>query len=48
MFLSPTALRAEVLQYSSQGPTAGEVSQGTRTAGNQQGMVPGTWGTQVK
>lgn len=36
------ALRAEVLQYSSQGPTAGKICQGARTAGNQEGMVPGT------
>lgn len=42
-FLSPTALRAEVLQYSSQGPTTGKVSQRARTAGNQESMVAGTW-----
>lgn len=33
------ALREEVLQYSSQGPTVGKVSHGTRTAGNQEVMV---------
>lgn len=32
-----------MLQYPSQGPTAGKVSQGARTAGNQESMVPGTW-----
>lgn len=39
----PTALGAEVLQDASQGPAAGQVSQGPRTAGNQEGVVPGTW-----
>lgn len=39
---SPTALRAEVLQDAGQGPTAGQVGQGARTAGNQERMVPGT------
>lgn len=32
-----------MLQYPSQGPTAGKVSEGARTAGNQESMVPGTW-----
>lgn len=32
-----------MLQDASQGPAAGQVSQGPRTAGNQEGVVPGTW-----
>lgn len=36
------ALRVEVLQDSGQRPTASQVSQGPRTAGDQEGVVPGT------
>lgn len=41
---APTALGAEVLQDAGQGPAAGQVSQGPGTAGDQEGVVPGTWG----
>ena len=34
-----------MLQDASQGPAAGQVHQGPRTAGDQQGVVAGTWGT---
>lgn len=33
-----------MLQDAGQGPTAGQVSQGSGTAGDQEGVVPGTWG----
>ena len=44
----PTALGVEVLQDASQGPAAGQVHQGPGAAGDEEGMVAGTWGTTVR